>query len=147
MENQQPLMTPFEPHLAKAAMEWIEKNNGRPHLVVHAAGVGEQALIDSANDQGATFLNVSPNSIGGIEFGDEFITLQRAFRGRRTTVFIYYAYLLGLMNKDNGAFIAISDPVIAQAIYEAGGPEQVASVEIVSNEAPKPTRPKLSIVK
>lgn len=147
MENQEPVMTPFEPHLAKAAMDWIEKNNGRPHLIVHAAGVGEPALVDAANEAGSAILNVSPNAIGGIEFGDEFVTVQCAFRGRRTTLFIYYPYLLGIMNKDNGAYIAISDMAIAQAVYEAGGPEQIASMEIVTTEAAKETRPKLSIVK
>lgn len=140
-------MTPFEPHLANAAMDWIEKNNGWPHLIVHAAGVGEPDLIANANEAGSALLSVSPSAIGGIEFGDEFVTVKCAFRGRRTTVLIQYPYLLGIMDKNTGAYIAISDMAIAQAVYEAGGPEQIASMEIVTTETAKPTRPKLSIVK
>ncbi|QXO10983.1 hypothetical protein pEaSNUABM54_00157 [Erwinia phage pEa_SNUABM_54] len=147
MENQKPLMSPFEPFLAKAAVEWVEKNNGQPHLVVHAAGVGERALIDTANETGSAFLNIAPNAIGGIEYGDEYITLQCAFRGRRTTLFIYYAYLLGVLDKSNGAFVAITDMAIAQAVYETGGPENITHMEVVPNEPVKASRPKLTIVK
>lgn len=75
MSNQ---LTPINPYLIRATHEWIEDNNGTPHLIVDATTPDVEVPQQFVND-GQIILNIGSTSVVNLEITNEAVSFGARF--------------------------------------------------------------------
>ncbi|MBS3785428.1 MAG: ClpXP protease specificity-enhancing factor [Gammaproteobacteria bacterium] len=94
-------MTPSRPYLLRALHEWIVDNGLTPHLLINVMGEGVVAPEEFA-EGGRLILNISPNAVGSLALGDEFVELSARFGGVSRQVTVPLSEVLAIYARENG---------------------------------------------
>lgn len=118
-------MTPIKPHLIRAFFEWIIDNELTPHILVDANCAGTEVPVNMI-ESGQIVLNIRPAACDRLELGNEAITFNARFSGRKTSITAPIDSILAIYAKENG---------------------QGMIFDIERTQAPKNNKPTLRVVK
>ncbi len=94
-------MTSSRPYMIRALYEWIVDNDCTPHILVNAHADGVQVPQQHVDKEGQIILNISPNSVGSLELGLEFISFNARFGGLANDIFVPTHAVLGIYAREN----------------------------------------------
>jgi stringent starvation protein B len=138
-------MTSKRPYLLRALHEWMTDNGETPLIVVDASHEGVQAPGEYA-EAGKLILNVSYSATSSLLIGNDCITFSARFNGRPMELYIPADAVLGIYARESGEgmiFALSEDEIEVSTGADSGNNE----VEINNDSRPKPSRPKLKVVK
>lgn len=119
-------MTSSRPYMIRALYEWIVDNGCTPHLRVNAYAEGVEVPQQYVDKDGQIILNISPNSVGDLELGSDFISFNTRFSGIATDIFVPIHSVLGVYARENNQGITFE--VEAVPPPEPPAPSPVKSV-------------------
>jgi stringent starvation protein B len=94
-------MTSTRPYLIRAIYDWASDNNLTPHLLVDATMPGVDVPTEYISD-GTITLNISMNSVRGLEMSDEWVLFKARFAGRETPIEVPIAAVQAIYARENG---------------------------------------------
>jgi stringent starvation protein B len=116
-------MTSNIPYLLRALYEWISDNNMTPHILVDAV-VGGVDVPDQAIQKGKVILNIDRAAVHDLELGNEWLTFNARFSGRRHAVRVPLEAVLAIYAKENGQGMMFTQDEDAMPPTDPnGGPE------------------------
>jgi stringent starvation protein B len=114
-------MTALKPYLIRAFYEWIVANELTPHLLVDATYPGTEVPVNMV-DNGQIALNIRPAAVDRLELGNEAITFNTRFGGRKTSINAPIDSILAIYAKENGKGM-LFEPETPQAPQTTKKPE------------------------
>lgn len=139
-------MKSFKPFVFDSVYNWLLENENAPHVTFSVLTDGV-VCPPGHDDEGVLTINLSPVAIGTLLSGEEGLTIQTAFGGKRTQVFVPWEAIICLYGKDtkNGL----------QSLPMADEQGNIVSSWVVVEEetviktppVTKPTKPTLTLVK
>lgn len=94
-------MTSLKPYLIRSINEWIIDNGFTPYLLVDAEA--DNATLPLAFSQdGKIILNIQPEAVQGLAFGNEHIEFNARFSGKPMHVIVPVNAVLAIYAKENG---------------------------------------------
>jgi len=94
-------MTSNRPYLLRALYEWISANKMTPHILVDAAIEGVD-VPEQAVQKGKVILNIDHAAVHDLEMGNEWLSFNARFSGRRYEVRLPLEAVLAIYAKENG---------------------------------------------
>ena len=94
-------MTSNRPYLLRALFEWIGENSMTPHILVDAAVDGVD-VPEQAVQKGKVILNIDQAAVQDLELGNEWLSFNARFSGRRYEVMVPVEAVLAIYAKENG---------------------------------------------
>lgn len=94
-------MTSNRPYLLRALYEWISDNRMTPHILVDAAVDGVD-VPEQAVQKGKVILNIDRAAVHDLEMGNEWLSFNARFSGRRYEVKVPLEAVLAIYAKENG---------------------------------------------
>ena len=94
-------MNSNRPYLLRGLHEWILDNELSPHILVNANAAGVQVPTQYVKD-GKIVLNVSPESIRGLNLGNDEIRFSARFGGNPYDISVPVRAVLAIYAKENG---------------------------------------------
>ena len=94
-------MNSKRPYLLRGLHEWILDNELSPYILVDANAAGVQVPTQYVKD-GKIVLNVSPESIRGLDMGNEEIGFSARFGGNPYEITVPVRAVLAIYAKENG---------------------------------------------
>jgi stringent starvation protein B len=94
-------MTSNRPYLLRALFEWISENRMTPHILVDAAIDGVD-VPEQAVQKGKVILNIDQAAVQDLELGNEWLSFNARFSGRRYEVIVPVEAVLAIYAKENG---------------------------------------------
>jgi stringent starvation protein B len=94
-------MNSLKPYLIRSIYEWIIDNNLTPHLLVDAENTSAILPTEFIED-GRIILNIRPEAIQGLSFGNEEIEFNARFSGKSMHIVTPVAAVLAIYAKENG---------------------------------------------
>jgi stringent starvation protein B len=94
-------MTSLKPYLIRAVYEWIIDNGLTPHLLVNANNNTGTLPVDYIED-GKIVLNIKPQAVEALSFGNELIEFNARFSGKPITVTASVNAVMAIYAKENG---------------------------------------------
>lgn len=94
-------MTSNRPYLLRALFEWIADNRMTPHILVDAAVPGV-TVPEQAIQKGKVILNIDNAAVRDLRLGNQDITFNARFSGRRFEVTVPVEAILAIYAKENG---------------------------------------------
>jgi len=94
-------MTSNRPYLVRALFEWITDNHLTPHILVDAA-IDGVAVPEQAVQKGKVILNIDNAAVRDLQIGNERISFNARFSGRRFEVAVPVEAILAIYAKENG---------------------------------------------
>jgi stringent starvation protein B len=94
-------MTSNRPFLLRALFEWISENGMTPHILVDAAIDGVD-VPEQAVQKGKVILNIDQAAVQDLELGNEWLSFNARFSGRRYEVVVPVEAVLAIYAKENG---------------------------------------------
>lgn len=135
-------MTPNQPYLLRAFYDWIVDNDLTPYIVVNAMMPGVQVPEQFVKD-GQIVLNISPSACVHFELDIQSLSFQARFGGQPHRIYMPSSAVLAIYARENGA-----GTVFTQEYEDTPADAVTAEPETpVSEEAPKKSKPTLTIVK
>ncbi len=131
-------MSSSKPYLLRAIYEWIADNGLTPHILVDATQRGVKVPSQHVRD-GRIVLNISPNSIRGMDMGNEWISFSARFSGTPFMVYVPLSAVLALYAKENGQGMAFQPEAEDR---QANADEQEETVSGGQPDEDSPPRPK-----
>ena len=89
------------PYLLRGLHEWILDNDLSPHILVDANAAGVQVPTQYVKD-GKIVLNISPESIKGLNIGNDEIGFSARFGGNPYDISVPVIAVLAIYAKENG---------------------------------------------
>ena len=135
-------MTSNKPYLVRAFYDWIIDNDCTPHVVVNAMAVGVEVPQVYVTD-GQVVLNLAPRAVTAFNLDNEGISFNTRFGGVPTNIHVPMHAVIGIYARENGEGMAFesSAPVPAELHAVDDDPSDDPP------PGPKPSRPKLRVVK
>jgi len=94
-------MTSNRPYLLRALFEWISDNRMTPHVLVDA-GINGVDVPEQAVQKGKVILNIDNAAVQELDMGNEWLTFNARFSGKRYTVSVPVEAVLAIYAKENG---------------------------------------------
>jgi stringent starvation protein B len=94
-------MTSNRPYLLRALYEWIGANRMTPHILVDAAIEGVD-VPEQAVQKGKVILNIDQAAVQDLVMGDDWLSFNARFSGRRYEVKVPLEAVLAIYAKENG---------------------------------------------
>jgi stringent starvation protein B len=94
-------MTSNRPYLLRALYSWISDNSMTPHVLVDAEMTGVE-VPDQAIQKGKVILNIDQAAVNELELGNEWLTFNARFSGKRHAVTVPIDAILAIYSKENG---------------------------------------------
>lgn len=94
-------MTSNRPYLLRALYEWISANRMTPHILVDAAIEGVD-VPEQAVQKGKVILNIDHAAVHDLVMGDDWLSFNARFSGRRYEVKVPLEAVLAIYAKENG---------------------------------------------
>jgi stringent starvation protein B len=94
-------MTSLKPYLIRSIYEWITDNELTPHLLVdaeHSRAIVPRQFIE----EGKIILNIRPQAVQGLTFGNEEIHFSAHFGGNPMQIVAPVPAVLAIYAKENG---------------------------------------------
>ena len=138
-------MTSKRPYLLRALHEWMTDNAETPLIVVDASHPGVQAPGEYV-EAGKLILNISYSATSSLLIGNDCVTFSARFDGRPMDLYIPEDALLGIYARESGEGMIFA---LTEDEIEVSTDADVDDDAIDNNndEPPKPSRPKLKVVK
>ena len=125
-------MTSLKPYLIRSIYEWIIDNDLTPYLLVDAEN-SHAILPQQFIEDGKIVLNIRPEAIQGLSFGNEEIQFNARFSGKPMHIVAPIAAVMAIYAKENGKGMIFDQE---DEVSETPPPENKP-----------PTRPTLRVVK
>lgn len=119
-------MTPFNPHLLRAALAWIEENQMTPHALIDGTHPHVRVPRGAIKD-GKVVLNVACDAIDRLDIQDTHVTFMARFSGHPFQVYLPMAAIISIYSRETGQ--GISMPQIEEG-QETPVPEEPAQDQI-----------------
>jgi stringent starvation protein B len=94
-------MTSNRPYLLRALYEWISDNRMTPHILVNATIEGVD-VPDQVVQKGKVILNIDQAAVHDLDMGNEALSFNARFSGRRYEVRVPLQAVLAIYAKENG---------------------------------------------
>lgn len=94
-------MTSIKPYLIPAIYNWIIDNDLTPHILVDANCPGTEVPANMV-DNGQIVLNIRPGACERLELGNEAITFNTRFSGRKASITAPMGSIMAIYAKENG---------------------------------------------
>lgn len=107
-----PYSVPFNSFLVRATRDWIEANDGTPHLVISPEGV--QPFLLKYLNSGVIRLNISSRATGNFHIDEQYVSFAARFSGVSQAVQIPIANILQIYDRENPIEGGMILPVIHQ---------------------------------
>ena len=139
-------MTPSRPYLVRAMYEWLVDNDATPYIVIDAMNQYSRVPKQHVKD-GKIVLNVAPHAVKDLLIGNEGLSFSARFGGVPMNVSAPMVAVLAIYARENGQgmFFDNHDEFAQQEQTEPVITDTKAPVK--AEEAPKPKRPTLTVVK
>ena len=123
------------PYLVRAIYDWSLDQGFTPQIMVDVTLPGVDVPMAYAQD-GKIVLNLHPNSVRGLELGDEYLMFSARFSGRPEDIVIPVASVLAVYARENGQGI----------VFQADGsgitpPSPMPSRQESTAEEPRASKP------
>ena len=139
-------MTPSRPYLVRAIYEWLVDNDATPYLLIDATNPLVRVPPQHIKD-GKIVLNAAPHAVKDFFIQNEGISFSARFGGLPTNVSAPMVAILAIYARENGQgmFFDNHDEFAEQEQAEPVITDTKAPIK--AEEAPKPKRPTLTVVK
>jgi stringent starvation protein B len=94
-------MPSSRPYLLRGLYEWIVDNDCTPHLLVDATLSGVEVPQEFVKD-GQIVLNISPNSVVGLELDNRAVSFSARFGGMPRQIYVPMVAIIGIYARENG---------------------------------------------
>lgn len=139
-------MTSPKPYLVRAYHEWILENNMVPYVVVNAVARGVNVPTEFVQD-GKIILNIAPDAALQLQINNDYISFSARFSGKLRDVYVPVYAILAIYARETGKG-TIFDLEESFADTNNNPSYTTSSAEdSLSVTPPKPSKPKLTIVK
>jgi stringent starvation protein B len=114
-------MTSNRPYLLRALYSWISDNSMTPHVLVDAEIAGVE-VPDQAIQKGKVILNIDQAAVHELELGNEWLTFNARFSGKRHAVTVPIDAILAIYSKENGQgmMFALDDETVPPTDPDGG---------------------------
>ena len=140
-------MTSNRPYLIRAIYDWIIDNGMTPHLLIdalHPSAIVPQSFVE----QGRIVINVAPQAVHGLQFGNDAIRFSARFGGNPFSVELSPQAVLGLYARENGHGMLFPDEEPGDDEPDVEAADRRADAGDGEDQADKkPPRPSLKVVK
>ena len=139
-------MTPSRPYLVRAIYEWLVDNDATPYLLIDATNPLVRVPPQHIKD-GKIVLNAAPHAVKDFFIQNEGISFSARFGGVPMNVSAPMVAILAIYARENGQgmFFDNHDEFAEQEATEPVITDTKAPIK--AEEAPKPKRPTLTVVK
>ncbi len=119
-KNSQPGDASTKPYLLRAIYQWAMDHHLTPQVLVDVGVEGVVVPRGRATD-GRIALNIHPQSVVGLEMGDQYLRFAARFGGRPFDVCVPVAAIVAIYGRENGHGIAFQAEHSQPARSPAGG--------------------------
>lgn len=132
-----------KPYLIRAIYEWCIDNSFTPYLSVKVDS-HTRVPLEYVKD-GQIVLNLSPNATHGMLMDNDWIQFSARFNGVSRQLEIPIAAVAGIFSRENGEGLGFE--VSSEQVADKADMTNAAVTDTDPPTSPKPTKPKLQIVK
>ena len=100
MATEDTALSSHRPYLIRAIREWAIDNHLTPQLLVNAE-VNEVEVPTEFVEDGQIVLNISPQAVGDLEMGNEYISFSARFRGTSQSVLVPVDAVLAVFDRES----------------------------------------------
>jgi len=125
-------MSPLQPYLLRALVDWITDNGMTPHLQVDASHPGVVVPASAVRD-GMVVLNIAPRAVSQFSMDLEEVGFLARFGGVSQSVRIPVAAIQAVFVRENGRGMVFQEDQQAAA---ASGPKSGDAIDSNSSELP-----------
>lgn len=122
--------------MIRAIYQWIVDNGATPHLLVDAS-FPEARVPREYVENNKIILNIGPMAAHGLKLGNEQVEFSARFSGKSLPVVVPTHSVLAIYARENGQGMVFND----------SEDRSTERKDVTEQNAPKPQRPKLRVVK
>jgi len=100
MATEDTALSSHRPYLIRAIREWAIDNHLTPQLLVNAE-MDEVEVPTEFVEDGQIVLNISPQAVGDLEMGNEYISFSARFRGTSQSVLVPVDAVLAVFDRES----------------------------------------------
>ena len=100
MATEDTALSSHRPYLIRAIREWAIDNQLTPQLLVNAE-MDEVEVPTEFVEDGQIVLNISPQAVGDLEMGNEYISFSARFRGTSQSVLVPVDAVLAVFDRES----------------------------------------------
>ncbi len=107
MQSPHPAVMP-KPYLVRAIYQWAVENNLTPHILVDATCEEVEVPGQYVTD-GSIIINIHPQSVQGLELGNEYILCSARFSGRIHDLTVPVDSVMAIYARETGTGIVLAE--------------------------------------
>ncbi len=132
-------MTSNRPYLVRALYEWVTDNGMTPHVLVDADVTGVDVPREAIQN-GKIILNIAPSAVGGIELGNDWISLTTRFSGQSRAISFPVGAVIAIYARENGQGMMFAEK-------DGSPPDGPDKPKSTVEDLPTPKAPHLKVIK
>ena len=100
-EQTEAILGSTKPYLIRAIFDWCLDEGQTPQVMVDVSVTGVEVPAGYANE-GKIVLNLHPNSVRGLELGNEYLMFSARFAGKSEDIAVPVEAVLAIYARENG---------------------------------------------